>query len=67
MDLVSSTATKQENGHTLGTFTWDICNRGATTIPAQTIYTATFTADKAPGARQEERRAHPGGEHRASR
>ena len=50
MDLVSSTATKQENGHTLGTFTWDICNRGVTTIPAQTIFTATFTADKAPGA-----------------
>lgn len=49
-DLASSTATKRENGHTLGTFTWGVCNRGVTTIPAQTTFTATFTADKAPGA-----------------
>lgn len=50
MGVVSSTATKPVNGHTLGTFTWNVCNQGTTTIPANTTYTATFTADKAPGS-----------------
>jgi hypothetical protein len=48
--ITSSTATKPVNGHTLGTFTWKLCNEGATTIPANTTFTATFTADKAPGS-----------------
>ena len=47
--LTSSTATKPVNGHTIGTFTWKLCNTGATTIPANTTFTAAFTADKAPG------------------
>jgi hypothetical protein len=48
--VTSSTATKPVNGHTLGTFTWKLCNKGTTTIPANTTFTATFTADKAPGS-----------------
>ena len=48
--VISSTANKPENGHTLGTFTWTVCNKGDTTIPANTTLTATFTADKAPGS-----------------
>jgi len=49
--ITSSTATKQVNGHTLGTFTWELCNKGITTIPANTTFTATLTADKAPGSK----------------
>lgn len=49
--ITSSTATKPVNGHTLGTFTWKLCNKGATTIPANTTFTATFTAEKAPGSK----------------
>ena len=49
LGVVSTTATKPVNGHTLGTFTWTIRNDGSTTILAGTTYTATFTADKAPG------------------
>ena len=48
-EITSSTATKQVNGHTLGTFTWKICNKGTTTIPANTTFTATIAAEKAPG------------------
>ena len=48
-DITSFTATKTVNGHTLGTFTWKICNRGSTTIPANTTFTATVAAEKAPG------------------
>ena len=48
--VISSTANKPENGHTLGTFTWTVCNKGKNTIPANTTLTATFTADKAPGS-----------------
>lgn len=48
--ITSTTATKPVNGHTLGTFLWTVCNSGTTTIPAGTTYTATFTADKAPGS-----------------
>lgn len=47
--ITSSTATKPVNGHTLGTFSWRICNDGTNVIPAGTTYTAVFTADKAPG------------------
>ena len=47
--ITSSTATKPVNGHTLGTFTWRVCNGGTNVIPAGTTYTAVFTADKAPG------------------
>ena len=50
--ITSSTATKPVNGHTLGTFTWKLCNKGTTTIPANTTFTATFTAEKAPGTRR---------------
>jgi len=50
LGIVSTTATKPVNGHTLGTFTWTIRNDGSTTILAGTTYTATFTADKAPGS-----------------
>jgi hypothetical protein len=49
--ITSSTATKPVNGHTLGTFTWKLCNKGTTTIPANTTFTATLTADKAPGSK----------------
>ena len=48
--ITSTTATKPVNGHTLGTFRWRVCNSGTNTIPAGTTYTATFTADKAPGS-----------------
>src|SRR5690242_14944928 len=48
-DITSFTATKTVNGHTLGTFTWRICNKGSTTIPANTTFTATVSAEKAPG------------------
>jgi hypothetical protein len=47
--ITSSTATKPVNGHTLGTFTWKLCNKGTTTIPANTTFTATIAAEKAPG------------------
>lgn len=47
--ITSSTASKPVNGHTLGTFTWRICNSGTNVIPAGTTYTALFAADKAPG------------------
>ena len=47
--ITSSTATKQVNGHTLGTFTWELCNKGTTTVPANTTFTATIAAEKAPG------------------
>ena len=50
LGVVSTTATKPVNGHTLGTFTWTIRNDGSTTILAGTTYTARFTADKAPGS-----------------
>jgi len=49
LGIVSTTATKPVNGHTLGTFTWTIRNDGSTTILAGTTYTATFTGDMAPG------------------
>lgn len=49
--ITSATATKPVNGHTLGTFTWKVCNKGTTTIPANTTFTATFTAEKAPGSK----------------
>ena len=49
LGITSTTATKPVNGHTLGTFAWRVCNDGTNTIPAGTTYTATFTADKAPG------------------
>ncbi|HET6968942.1 MAG TPA: hypothetical protein VFI44_11715 [Ornithinibacter sp.] len=47
--ITSSTATKPVNGHTLGTFVWNVCNAGSNTLPAGTTYTAVFAADKAPG------------------
>lgn len=47
--ITSSTATKPVNGHTLGTFTWRVCNSGTNVIPAGTTYSAVFAADKAPG------------------
>ena len=63
--ITSSTATKPVNGHTLGTFTWKLCNKGATTIPANTTFTATFTAEKAPGVQGHH--GHPAGHQRVQR
>ena len=57
--VISSTVNKPENGHTLGTFTWTVCNKGTNAIPANTTLTATFTAEKAPGSGSKSVTLHP--------
>ncbi|NHN57045.1 hypothetical protein G9U51_14840 [Calidifontibacter sp. DB0510] len=49
LKITSTTTTNGTNGHTVGTFTLQICNNGTLPIPAGTSYTIVLTALKAPG------------------
>ena len=50
LSVTSSTTTKIENGHTIGDLLFNVRNDGTQPIPAGTTYTATITAEKAPGS-----------------